>query len=266
MASLTPALVRVARYASDNPDKVIYHTVTELAEASGASEASVIRFCRDLGYSGFQEFKLALAVDLASKPQERPTAPADSPRSDLELVVRHALTAVSDTGELLDEADITTAARRLLAASRVDLYGSGASGIVAQYFEYKLIRLGVDAHAHQDPHLAAMSASRLGRKDVAIGISSSGSIVDTVHSLNTAATAGAFTIAVTNRPKSPLTKHADLVLLSASPESPLTGGAIPSKISQLVVLEALATVMLHLQPSRDEAIRDTAEAVVDKSY
>jgi DNA-binding MurR/RpiR family transcriptional regulator len=72
-SSLTPVLERIAAYALSHPHKVIYHTVTELAEASGTSEASVIRFCRDLGYAGFQDFKLALAVDLAS----HPVAPSD---------------------------------------------------------------------------------------------------------------------------------------------------------------------------------------------
>lgn len=266
-SSLTPVLERIASYALSNPQKVIYHTVTELAEASGASEASVIRFCHDLGYSGFQDFKLALAVDLASQPATpSEDGPIDSSAEVVRRVVTEAQRAVSDTGELIDAQDIETAARKLLTARRIEVFGVGASGIVAEYFLYKLIRLGLTATAYRDPHLASMSAATLGTGDVAIGISSSGSIVDTVEALRLGRKAGAFTIAITNRPRSPLTSHAELVLVAANPESPLTGGAVLSKVSQLLLLEALFNVMLRLEPDRSHTLRQTAEAVVQKSF
>jgi DNA-binding MurR/RpiR family transcriptional regulator len=181
-------------------------------------------------------------------------------------VVTEAQRAISDTGELIDEDDIETAARRLLGAQRIAIFGVGASGIIAEYFLYKLIRLGLSASAHRDPHLASMSTALLGKSDVAIGISSSGSIRDTVEALRLGREAGAFTIAITNRPRSPLTAHAELVLLAANPESPLTGGAVLSKVSQLLLLEALFNVMLRLEPDRYQIVQLTAEAVVEKSF
>lgn len=264
---LTPALERIASYAIRHPDRVIYQTVTQLADASGASEASVIRFCHDLGYEGFQDFKLSLAVDLASNRAAEPQAGPPRSTSDLiELVVDEAQSAVTDTGKLIEPEQIETAARRILAARRVDVYGVAASGIIASYFHYKLVRLGLPGSWFSDPHMASMSAVSLAGSDVAIAISSSGSTVDTVKALGRAEASGAFTIAVTNLPRSPLTAHARLVLVAANPESPLTGGAATSKLSQLLLLEVLFNVIVRLDPERSSTIHGTAEAVVGKSY
>lgn len=111
-----------------------------------------------------------------------------------------------------------------------------------------------------------MSAARLTETSVAIGVSSSGSVVDTVYALQTARAAGAFIVALTNRAKSPMTATSSAVLLASNPESPLTGGAIPSKIGQLLVLDVLFSSLLSSYESGLTAVQKTAEAVVDKSY
>lgn len=261
---LTPALQRIAGYVLEAPERVIYHTVTELAEAASSSEGSVIRFCKDLGFSGFQDFKLALATDLAASPRERELS-TDAEQGIITAAVQHAQTAIRETAQLLELAQVERVAAQVLSAERIDVYGVGASGVIAHYVEYKLLRLGLGVQAFVDPHLAAMSAARLTGASVAIGVSSSGSVIDTVYALQTARAAGAFTVALTNRAKSPMTATSSAVLLASNPESPLTGGAIPSKIGQLLVLDVLFSSLLS-NADRLEAVQKTAGVVVDKSY
>lgn len=261
---LTPALQRIAEYALEAPEKVIYHTVTELAEAAHSSEGSVIRFCKDLGFSGFQDFKLALATDLAAAPRDKAlNIPGE--QGIITAAVQHAQTAIRETAQLLELNQVERVAAQVLSAERIDVYGVGASGVIAHYVEYKLLRLGLSVQAFVDPHLAAMSAARLTGASVAIGVSSSGSVIDTVYALQTARAAGAFTVALTNRAKSPMTATSSAVLLASNPESPLTGGAIPSKIGQLLVLDVLFSSLLS-NADRLEAVQKTAGVVVDKSY
>lgn len=260
---LTPALQRIAEYALEAPDRVIYHSVTELAEAASSSEGSVIRLCKDLGFRGFQDFKLALATDLATAPKDKLRTPAE--QGLITAAVQHAETAIRETGQLLELAQVERVAAHILSADRIDVYGVGASGVIAHYVEYKLLRLGLSVQAFVDPHLAAMSAARLTGTSVAIGVSSSGSVVDTVYALQTARAAEAFTVALTNRARSPMTAASSAVLLASNPESPLTGGAIPSKIGQLLVLDVLFSSLLS-SGSKLEAVQKTAKVVVDKSY
>ena len=267
LEALTPALQRVARYAAEHPEAVIYQTVTELADASGAGEASVIRACRDLGYSGFQDFKLALAVDLAGRGVAQPEAAGAVPHDTIGIINFAAYVskeALDATAGILDPDAVDRVTAAIGSAPRIEVYGVGASGITAQDFAYKFLRLGLPVVAILDPHLAAMSAANLPAGAVAIGISRSGSTMDTIVALQTARAVGAYTVALTHRARSAIT-FADAILYTSSPESPLSGGAVSSKVGQLLVLEVLFTALMLRMPSAADAVRRTAQAVADKS-
>jgi len=264
---LTPALQKIAEYVRENPEQLLYQTVVEVAEASGSSEASVIRFCRDLGFSGFQEFKLALASDLAANPVG--LTPQENPRTApevLEYVTHHARQALEDTVRMLDLAAVEAVVERILTAGRLEFYGVGASGVTALDFAYKFLRLGYMAQGYADPHLAAMSASTLDARAVAVGISRSGTTIDTVKALELAQQAGATTVAITHRAKSPLARTAAFTLTTPVAESPLTGGSVSAKMGQLLLLDLLYTLVALRHPRSSEQIAKTAAAVADRNY
>lgn len=267
---LSPVQKRVAGYVLEHPDATIYHSVTELAEATRSSEGSIIRFCQELGFSGFQEFKLKLAVELspagrAGAPGEADGGRAAAEQNLLAEITSGAAAAMADTASLFDAAAFDSCVRALTDSRHIDIYGVGASGIIADYWAYKFLRLGLPAQAFTDPHLAAMSASGLPENSLAIGISSSGSTKDTMRALEAAREGGALTVSVTNRLKSPLTRVADLNLFASPPESPLTGGDVFAKIGQLLILEGLTRQLLALNGDRLEAVQRTAQAVSDRS-
>jgi len=263
---LTPALRRVADYALEQPDKVLYQTVMELAEGAGASEASVIRFCRDLGFSSFQDFKLSLAFELAVSPTSlAPVGTPQTPQGALEHLLHHAKTSLEDTAKLLDSQAVARTVGALLEARTVDFYGVGASGVTAQDFAYKFLRLGYTVRAHVDPHLAAMSAATLGPGCVALAISRSGTTLDTVRALEQARSSGAFTVALTQRGKSPLGGVAHEVLVTSVGENPLSGGSVSAKLGQLLVLDLLFSLLALGRPNSSEFIQRTAAAVADRN-
>ncbi len=268
---LTPALKRLAGVVLASPHEIIYQSVTELAESAGVGEASVIRLCRDLGFKGFQDFKLALAADVALTPfalaPSAPTPGTDAARSrttTLQRVTDAALRAVSGTSAML--AGTLEPALELLATTRTLLvYGAAASGVTAQDYGYKFVRLGYTVTVHTDAHLAAMTAATLPETAVVLALTRSGSTLDTVRVLELARARGLTTLLVTERAKSPATALADTVLTTASSESPLTGGSIASKMGQLLVLDALFTELLERLPGAPEAVAATAHAVTDRN-
>lgn len=264
-----PRVLRlIALHIQQNPGRVLYQTVTELATEVGVGEASVIRLCQALGFKGFQDFKLVLAADLSHKPHP-PVVGEESGNQGSQVLARtlsRAQQALQDTYQSLDVQALECAARKLAVAGCVELGGQGASGVTAQDFAYKLLRLGKHVGAQTDPHLAAMRAATLSAADVAIGISRSGSTLDTVQFLKVARQAGAYTIALTISALSPIAEFADCVLLTANPEGPSDGGSITNKISQMLVLEALYHLLLLEVSSSAELLRMTAAAVADKNY
>jgi len=267
--SFNPAEAAIADFVVAQPDRVLQMSVSEAARDSGVGEATVIRFCRALGYKGYQEFKLRLAQDLVEPVEfiHRNITFKDNVADLCQKVFQTNQRAVEDTMRALDPAMVDVAARSVAAARRIDIYGIGYSYFSALDAKLKLVRFGLTADAYGDPHLQVMAAVSLQPGDVAIGISHSGSTRDVVDALGPARKAGATTIAVTNFSPSPITRVADLVLLTASPESPLGGEVLTSRIAQLCVLDALSVaVAVTLGERCLDLIRKTSQAVRKKRY
>ncbi|GMA14304.1 transcriptional regulator [Deinococcus metallilatus] len=244
-------------------ETVVHQTITELATSAGVSEATITRLCRKLGFAGFHAFKIALASDVAS----REALPADDGNLDpTARLVRHTCRTLEDTAQLAHPAVLESVAQAIARAPRVNLTGQGNSGLVAQYFAHRLMRIGITAIAYTDPHIAAVSVSTLPRGGVVIGVSSSGSTIDTVQHLRLAQTHGHYTVALTHRASSPITRYASAVLFSAAQEDPLTDAVLSTLSSQTLMLELLYAAVLARRPEAHAMLRVTAESVVEKKY
>lgn len=264
-----PAEKSVAEFALANPERLMHMSVSEAARDIGVGESTVIRFCRSLGYKGYQEFKLRLAQDLVEPVEfiHENISFGDTTADLAQKVFQTNIQAVGDTMKALDPQMIEVAAKSLADAGRVDIYGVGYSSFTALDAKLKLVRLGLVADAYGDAHLQVMAAASLRKGDVAIGISHSGSTKDVVDALSTARKSGASTIAITNFSPSPITRAADVVLLTASPESPLGGEVLTSRIAQLCVLDVLSVALaVTLGEGCLDLIRKTSEAVKKKRY
>lgn len=244
--SMTRSMQRVAEAVAGDPAGCAQLTVTGLAERTGTSEATVVRTSRLLGYPGYRDLRLALA-GLAAQ-QESGAAPAvtadiavDDPLAD--VVAKLALDeqqTLADTASALDVAQIEAAVAAMATARRIDVYGVGASGLVSQDLAQKLLRIGMVAHSHVDPHLAVTNAVQMQAGDVALAITHSGRTVDVIEPLRVAFDRGATTIAITGRPDGEVAQYADLVLTtSTARESELRPAAMSSRTSQLLVVDCL---------------------------
>lgn len=238
---LTGALRRVADYVVANPEAVIGSSVTEVAEASGVSEATVVRLAQELGYRGFQDLKISLARDLV--------LPVKFIHEDVELgedvsvviekVFRSNMRAVLDTLKVLDPVAMKQAVDLIINAEHVELYGIGAAGLVATDLYYRLMRIGIPCRVNTDSHMQAVSATLTGPGTVVIAISHSGSSKETVDAVRLAKEAGAKAICITNFGKSPIVTLSDVVLFTAAEETRFRPEATASRIAQLSIVDAL---------------------------
>ncbi|MFJ3840115.1 MurR/RpiR family transcriptional regulator [Streptomyces sp. NPDC090054] len=244
--SMTRSMQAVAEAVASDPAGCAQLTVSALAEHTGTSEATVVRTARLLGYPGYRDLRLALAA-LAAQ-QESGAAPAvtvdiavDDPLADVVAKLAHEeAQTLADTAAGLDLAQLSGAVGALATARRIDIYGVGASALVGQDLAQKLLRIGLIAHAHNDPHLAVTNAVLLRPGDVAVAVTHSGSTGDVIEPLRHAFAHGATTIAVTGRPGSPVAHYADFVLAtSAARETQLRPAAMSSRTSQLLVVDCL---------------------------
>jgi DNA-binding MurR/RpiR family transcriptional regulator len=250
LPDLAPVEQRVAQAVLDDPGGVAWRSISELARSCGTSATSVVRFCRAIGLRGYPELRLALAgavahdIDAAAVvAASSDIDPDDDPVTITKKIAYADAAAVTETASRLDTGTMLKVVDALDAATRIDIYGVGASGFVAVDLQMKLQRIAKPAFAWPDPHMAATSAALRGKDDVAIGVSHTGTTVDTIDALTEARSHGATTVAITNFPWSPITEVADHVLLTAARETAFRSGAMTSRIAQLTIVDCLFVIL-----------------------
>ncbi|EEV6495422.1 MurR/RpiR family transcriptional regulator [Escherichia coli] len=244
-------------FVLSDPAKVVYLTITELARESGTSEASVTRLCRTLGCKGYNEFKMALALDLLRQEQS-----VEHSGDEIDNVVNESVQALQDTAKLLDRTSLEAATLALHQAQSVQIYGVAASAILGEYLHYKLLRLGKPAQLFSDMHRAAMNATTLNKNTFVVAISSSGSTRDLLHVVKLARKQGVRVLALSNTPRSPLATLSDIQLVAAKPEGPLSAGALNAKVGVMLLVELLITSLIAQDDKYGNASQQTASATL----
>ncbi|MCJ2180707.1 MurR/RpiR family transcriptional regulator [Novosphingobium album (ex Hu et al. 2023)] len=241
LPTMAKSAQRIAEFILERPEDIVGMSVTELSEATGVSEGSVINFCRNIGLSGFQHMKLSLAQEIVQPVQ---FIHEDLDRSDdMETVCRKVfhsgIQALRDSLSVLDPVALSQAVEAVRGAKRVEIYGIGSSAPIAEDTHYRMLRIGLDARAVTDSHVQAISASQCSPEVATITISHSGATHETVIATKLAKEAGAKTIVVTNFARSPIQAYADVVLFTMARETRFRTEAMTSRIAQLCVIDAL---------------------------
>lgn len=267
-ANFTPTMRRIAGAIRDDPGIVLQMTISQIAEACGTSVASIVRFCRAVGVSGYAELRMALATELGKEAAQFGsglTLGAEIARTDtLEhmaaKVASLEMLAIEETAANIDFGALGRVAAAVDRAPRILLFGIGASHFVAQDLHHKLFRIGRNAFLLADPHEAWSAALLSPRDTVAIGFSHSGTTADTLRFLDLARENGAITVAVTGAPESKLARLADERLVTHARESALRAGAMVSRIAQLVLVDCLFLGVMRLRYEHTiEALRRTRD-------
>lgn len=256
-ASLRKSEAKVANYVLANASEVIKMRIVDLASKSEVSEPTVIRFCKAIGFDGFQSFKLQLAQQLGlgsvftQFAVEDNDTVADLINKVFDTTVGSLITAREEINSEVLEQAITTISN----ARRVEFYGFGASGSVAADAQHKFFRLQLSSAAYTDPHIQRMSAISLGPEDVVVAISQSGETQALLESVALAREAGANVIGLAPHDTS-LSRVCNLAIYVNMEEDLKSFTPVSSRIAHLVVIDVLATgVARHRKPLLKEHLK-----------
>ncbi|MFI6904709.1 MurR/RpiR family transcriptional regulator [Nonomuraea sp. NPDC050394] len=263
------ALRKVAEVILDDPAETARMTIVDLAERSGTSTATITRFCRALGFSGYAELRVTIASQTGRAAQQhwdtdigQEILPADGLDKVLGVVSNSDIRLIQETAAQLDLATVEKVANVIKNAGRVLLFGVASSAAVAGEMEYRLQRIRVPTWSRSDAHSALTDAALLTDGDVAIGISHSGRTREVIEVLAEAAGHGAITVAVTSHPGSPLAEVAELVLTTAARETTFRSDGFAAIHSQLLVLDVVYVAVAQRTYERTkEAFDLTVRAV-----
>ncbi|WP_258537803.1 bifunctional transcriptional regulator/glucokinase [Pandoraea pnomenusa] len=234
---LSPAEQRVAELTLKQPRALLAEPVAEIARLARVSQPTVIRFCRKLGCQGLSDFKLKLASALTGTLPVRhgQVHVGDSAAEFSAKVLDNTVSSILQMREHLDARTVESAVALLDGARRIEFYGLGNSGVIAQDAHYKFFRFGMPTIAYGDPYLLQAAAGLLGDGDVVVAISASGRSADLNRAVDIAVGRGAKVIALTAR-NSPLARKATLVLPNDHVE---TMGAHVTMIARILHLAAI---------------------------
>jgi DNA-binding MurR/RpiR family transcriptional regulator len=258
---LAGSLRKVGERILDDPAAVTHCSAAELGRRTGTSQATVTRFCRAVGLDSYQHLLIELAQergrgevsDWGSTEIDTDISPDDSLERVVQVIGVADLRAVQQTIDRVDLDALERASQAVARARRIDVYGIGGSGAVAQETETRLFRIGCQVRGWTEVHAAATSAALLTPADAAIGISHSGATRETLEPLETARERGATTIALTTDPRSPLARAADIRLVSAASETSFRTGSIGGRHSVLMLVDFLYVRVAQLSYQRASA-------------
>ncbi|HEX7636915.1 MAG TPA: MurR/RpiR family transcriptional regulator [Burkholderiaceae bacterium] len=248
--ALPPAEQRVAKLVLNDPRSFASMPVSELAERAHVSKPTVVRFCRSVGYDGLADFKLKLAgtVNEGVPFVHRSVDEDDGPGELIVKVIDNAVSAMlkyrNNAASHAFERAIAALALAGEQGRRIDFYGVGNSGIVAQDAQHKFFRLGVNTTASSDGHVQVMSATMLGPGDCAVVISNSGRSRDLIDVADIARRKGATLIVITasSSPLAQLTQtHSQILLAADHPEDFDRYSPMVSRMLHLMIVDILTT-------------------------
>lgn len=246
---------KIASYILDHPDEVIRYSISELADNTGVSEATIVRACRKLGLVGYQDLKVTLAQSLIPPLQviNESISENDSYDDIIKKVFNNIIDTLHYTLNVSKLDDIKKAADLIYKAKKVFVIGLGNSASVVVDLNHKLLRLGCNVVYSSDSHMQTIIACGSTKGCVMVAISHSGSSKDVVEAARLWKSGGGKLITITNIGRSPLSKLADISLVTASKETAYKLSALSSRSAQIAIIDAIYTLIAI--EHRDEIVQ-----------
>jgi DNA-binding MurR/RpiR family transcriptional regulator len=241
------------------PEEIIYLSISDLAARLEVADATLVRFCKKLGYNGFQDFKLQLSHEIGMMN----SADTDCPTT---RVAMQMVDAINDTSHALEYAKCLKIADLIIKSNKICAFGVGKSAIAAMEISNVLARIGIVASYTSDPHLAAMMTGNMKKGDTVILFSVSGSTKDVIDTAHIAKKNGVNIVVITCYDLSPLAKYADYILLSTRREAAYEGGSVATIVSISYIIGVLYSAIYEkLGKKADEYTMRAAKSVANKS-
>jgi len=264
---LLPTEKKLADYINRNAEKLETLSISDLADNAGVSKATVTRFCKHLGYSGFKDFRMSAIRDILSGKGEGPRNP-DLKNTDVgELIVSICeanANACTGTELLLDAESVSQAADLMIGAGRIFIFGEGAVAPLALDLNQKMLRLGYLCVHTLDRRLQKMHAALCNPGDVAVLFDLSGSTRSTWEVASSLKERGVATITICNTIGSPLSKEGTINLFGPGRMNSDITGTLSPRIALLCVVDCIFTVILNRTiGQRQEALDRTRQVILD---
>lgn len=259
---------KIANYILQNPEEVKLLTTYEVAKICKTSQASIVRFAKKMGFSGYPSFKLALSKDMGIRSVKKEISIIDSEITKEDSItevckkVSHEnMKIIEDTYSLLDIEDLEKAITMLENSKRIMILGAGFSGVVAKDFSYKLLELGKDVVFEPDFHMQFSLLSAMKKEDILFVISYSGRTKEIYEITKKAKEKGLWIISLTTIANNPIRDLSDISLNTVELGKNVRATALAPRISQMTLIDMIYVQMILHNKKMQENILEAMEIV-----
>jgi RpiR family carbohydrate utilization transcriptional regulator len=252
---------KVGEFILENPKSIVSMKTAEASEKIGISEPTLIRFCKAQGFSGYQDFKISLSQQLAADDYfvMHEIDENDSIHELCEKVFDTTISEILNVRSQIDQNILEEAIEALANARRVEFYAFGGSAPVAMDAQHKFFRLKIPSSFISDPHIQFMSANSLGKKDVVVAISQSGTTSALVDSVNIVRKSGVKVIGIMPA-GTPLANICDYPLTIDVGDNNRLSKPNTSRIAYTAVIDVMTMGVAQLKPEAQEHLYNIVDS------
>ena len=264
--NMTDVDKKIADYINENKESISKLSVSELSKKSNVSSASIVRFSRKLGYSGFGELKIEIAKDLTLNSKDYSYIVKDSDvgiNNIVNNITNKSIETIANITKLNELGTIEKAIEKIINSKNVYIFGVGASSLVALDLQQKLLRINKPAITFLDSHTQLMVSSNLNKDDIAISISYSGKSKEVIKSIENAKINGTKCISITKYGENDLTNMCDINLFVPNIENNLREGAISSRIAMLTLIDIIYISIIQKDLNYAESKLESSKSTVE---
>ncbi len=231
----------VAQKVLDCAKEIVHMSISELSCHCSVSDTTVFRFCNRLGFTGYQDFKVHLALGIVTPMENihRGIKENDDMYIIMQKVLKASTAVLEKTVECNNAEKIEELVQRIIKAHKICFWGNGGSSILAEDAYHKFYRLGLPVETASDIHWQYMQGALLTKKDLVFLFSSSGANKDLISLIDYIHEKDATAVGITQHMKSPLGKKVDICLFSAGNTQEFRSEAMESRLSTLLLIDSI---------------------------
>ncbi|HAT7494855.1 TPA: MurR/RpiR family transcriptional regulator [Klebsiella pneumoniae] len=263
--TLHSAEKKVADYILNHSDAIVNYSVSELSDKSKASEATIVRTCKKIGYQGYYHLKIALAKEVINPDKGYPSETDFSDIASLAtFLLKKQAEDLIQSAQFFDEKILKRVLTMISECDTLYFFGAGNSNPLAVYGAYKFGQFGIKTIVHVSPEMQLNAAYAMGKRDVAFGISNSGSTNLMLDIFNVVKQRGAKSVCVTNYIKSPLSKISTCQLTTAVSDKIFFEAFDSTRVPAMGMIDMLVLLFMHQDKTRYELYRSREEFLGSK--
>lgn len=206
---LFPAEKKTAQYILDHLEEVTLLNISQLAKKAHASEASIVRMAKHLGYNGFFQMRLLLSNDVAQKDSDMLN---NAPLLTSEKIFSACANRIRSLSSFISTNDLLCAAKLICEARICHIIGAGNTIPIASDLGFRLQRNGQSCMYSSLPEQYFNNIALGDSSDLVIAISRSGASTQVLKVLSLAKKKEMKILVITADPNSQIMDFSDAIL------------------------------------------------------